>query len=475
MRAAPALLAVAALVFPLAACAAPPATRTAEPAVLAAAVAERADAAALERALELADLAPLALPPPRAASDPESADYWRAAAYAFAAEPVAARRDLSMALLHQGRAGWPLPLQLAIEQNGFERPERETEVALGFDLLGILGIGRAAAARALANVEVREALARLEAALWASGFRVERARLDLAAAVATESALQQVLAAALSGERRAELLLQRGWLGELQVAPARAVLAELRTRLSDLAHDVARRRADLAEAAGLPIEAPALDSVGPRAFDTVDPHGVAPAQPSAAELLERHPELRRLRLRYAVAEALVRQAAALAWPELSIGPKAILRADGILPGGVLDVAAAFPGTVAHEVALAAEERERAREELEAALVVRTADLAAKAERWRRDLHTFLHEGPALDAATAGSSRAAEARFLVEARGIAEWTMELERRRRAVEEVIAHALHVRVAALDLAEARGAEALPPLAVASAGETSAREGAR
>lgn len=459
------LFATAALTtMSLSACSAPTAAGSVDPANVAATLAARVDVATLGRALELADVGPLALPTPPlgdAGLDPTAVDYWRACAWAFAAEPVAARRARSLAALSVRGAGLPQPLMIGVEQNGFADSQRQTELALTFDLLGVLGLGRAAAARVLAEAGAREALGALEVALWSSGFRVERARLALAAVIAREQAVDALIAAAEPVMRRAELLCARGWLGELQVAPARAVMVTLRTRVADLRHERERARAMLAEAAGLPIDAPALAAVTPAALAANEPLAITPDLPGRAELTERHPQLRQLRLRYAVAEAQVRQAAALAWPEIAIGPRATFQADGILPGGMLNISAAFPGTVSFEVARAALLRERAREELEAALLERSADLAAKAARWREATTTHRDRAPLLDDATAVWLGAAEARFRVDPRGLGDWIMALERRGEAVEQLVEQALQAHIAALELQEARGPDAMPPLA--------------
>src|SRR5690606_3112584 len=134
------------------------------------------------------------------------------------------------------------------------------------------------------------------------------------------------------------------------------------------------------------------------------------AAPSPEELLARLPRLRASRLAYAAAEAGVRRAAAEAWPHVALGPSLRVHPDPLLTGGVLDVRVPWPGSVRGEVDAAAEDRERAREELEDVLRDALAAVARAEEHLDEATAIRVDVAPRVEQDTAAAWRAARARF-----------------------------------------------------------------
>jgi hypothetical protein len=297
----------------------------------------------------------------------------------------------------------------------------------------------------------------LEQAVWSALFTVDRARVRLESARRREVLLAGLEAEAGAGLHRLERLASRGRISEGVLARAQGLLAALQTERTLRAVESARARTALAQGAGLPPEAPALDAAGLFApgLQTLPER---PA-PGPGVLLDAVPALRAARLAYALAEARLRETASEAWPGLRLGPDLnVIKPDGFLAGGVLALDLPWPGAVAARVAGDLELREGARESVEDALA---AVLAAVEGAWRerrlaRD--RLERESADLDALSAATWRAARARLSVseEEGAIEAWMDALQLRSRGTLAVADALERWLIADLDCREAAG---LPP----------------
>lgn len=447
-------LAFPALVLALCACSAPD-SRPLEPAELAASVAARAATPAeLERALELADIGPLAVPAPdpQDLDDPALAGFWHACAWAYAPGVRAARRALLAARASQGSAGQPGPVDAAVETDDLGDTAMHTKVMLTFDLLGLLGIGPSASARALADAQTRSALGELEEAVWEARFEVDAARARLSAARAARSSLA-ILAEEASGDRtRIAALEGRGRLDAGARAAAEIAERALARRLALLEIEETRAAEDLARAAGLPPTAPALGAPGPEMLAALAP----PPEPGAAtaeELLERLPALRRSLLDYSVAEARLRDEAAARWPSLRLGPQLLWEEGDLLYGALAISGLPWPGSLDGRIAAASQEREAARERVEDALLAAQARAAGASQRLAAA--RGLLERDALPAAEQSARlwSAARARFSVEPMALMEWASALRMRAEVLADVEEARAELALSGLELEQARG----------------------
>jgi len=385
-------------------------------------------AALVARALELAEVEPLALKrPDPSLEDPDGPDYWRACALAWAAEPVTARRELLAARALRGGAGLPNPIGGEVEVLDLGEPDRQSQLQATFDLLGILGLGRGAASRELAGARERRALAEVELAAWRALHRVDRARLSVAAGRARERALAELRAEVRLDERRIDVLEEHGWLPAGGLEAARAMIARLDLKRTSEGVAQAGRLAELARASGLPPTADMLARLSEATLDRFDAAGMTTAESGARSLLGLHPDLRARRLDYAVAEARVRRAAAERWPDLAAGPRLSFAPDQTLVGGALQIAPPWPGSTEGEIGAALERRELARELLEDALAGALAEIARRRDQLALAGEGGVEEGRRLESGTRAAWRAARAGFSVEAGKLPQWTDGLERR------------------------------------------------
>lgn len=419
---------------------------------LPAAIHARAEPGVVGEALELARLAALPVPDLGRSDDPDDAGVWQRSALAFAPEIVAARRAALRVREDAALAGSAGAIDLEAEQKGFSGDDRETRVALTFDLLGLLGSGRKGAVVALADVRTREALSALESASWHQRFEVDRARVRVAIAATLCLRLDSVLEGARADFRRAELLRDRGWIAADEFDRAAAVFHAFEAMRAQRQQAVADERNSLALRCGLPLDAPGLYAIGAATYERVAPEPLAPL-PSHQALMERHPRLRRARLEVAIAEAQLRSAAALAWPELRLGPQWTFTADDALPGGMLQLSAESPWTVERAVAVARQDREAARESLEAELLAQTNECARARAVAELAIASAGEHAAEVDRATGASFTAARARFAVDASRLGDWAMELDRRSMGLVESFEHLQRARLASLDYAEAIG----------------------
>ncbi|MSR63374.1 MAG: TolC family protein [Planctomycetes bacterium] len=410
------------------------------------------------RALELADLRALSFERPTWTGEPDydRGAFWQASALAFNGELRAARRRWAEASARARSGGAPAASELEVEQTGFSSGERDTWLAFTFDVLGLLDAGRAAAARELTESEARAAWSAVEGAAWDAHIAVERARADLGDTLAKIAALDELLLSAEDSLARAELLFERGRLSAAERARLQGLVAEVGHELhQELARAADGRRA-LADAAGLPPGAPAL--ARPTLATLTDLLDAAEllAQPSALELLERSPQLRRARLEYAVAEAMLRDEVAESRPGLRLGPALQFTPADTLPGGVLVLD--LPHGLSGRVEAARQARERAREELEEALRANLTRQSAARERFRAARAALADHAAPRERDTEIVWRAARARFAVEPAAAEELGMALRDRAMALTDLFDVRSELVTAWLDLGEAIGPPARP-----------------
>ncbi|MEM9382012.1 MAG: hypothetical protein AAGB93_18800, partial [Planctomycetota bacterium] len=281
----------------------------------------RGDVDALETALAGADVAATAIvdPDPEARRDPASDAFWQAAALAWNPRVRATRNEVLALRQDLRSAGAPGPVWVRAVDHQFGGEDSLFETIATFDLIGLLGLGPAEAARELADARVIQALAQHEEALWSARLEVERARVQLSAARARQERIDELTAEARVDDVRIAILARNGREAPSDVDAARARIDVLERLLSVHGDAVAAASRRLQAAAGLPA--------GHTAIDLVDGEHVAAFGTRRAPALEgedaralTHPTMRRARLDFALTEANVRQIAAEAWPGIRLGP-----------------------------------------------------------------------------------------------------------------------------------------------------------
>jgi outer membrane protein TolC len=387
----------------------------------------------ISEALSLFDEAPLGIELPDS-SDPEwnpAHDiFWHTHALAFAPDVRSARGRVRADRELLDAAGRPDSIQTSFGVEDLSDAARQKNISATVDLLGCLGLGTSAAERDLSRHVAHAALGRLEEAAWRAVFAVDEARVQLRSARNERTVLEILLAQQKQDWRRIELLFQRGRLGAGFLGRARVVVAELQRETNLTATRVVRAREQLALASGLPPTSAALDALPEfKAVPSLDPL----PSPAGAELLDRLPQLRRVRRNYALAEARLRQEASATWPTLRVGTSLKLLANETLTGGLLSLELPWPGVTAARVRAAVEERKAARELVEDSLAAALAEAQA---RRRELLLAQEHRRRDVAALTDGSRdawRAARARMLVnDTQGALEtWLDALILRKRSV--------------------------------------------
>ena len=463
------------ILLSLGACRAPE-TDPLETAELVSAVSARdASPAELGAALELAGLRPLALAPPteEALLDPQRAEFWHACAWAWSPTTREARRRLQAAQARAGSAGRPQPIRASIETRELDDPDANSRLMLTFDLLGLLGIGPAAAARALADAETRAALSGLEEAMWAARFDVDAARVRLAAVRAARADLDALHQEAEDEVARIEILDRNGRIATGALASARLALHKLAEQREQLAQDEARAREALAIVAGLTPEASALDANGRELIEQWLMHAVDRSNQTevmAAELLERVPQLRGLLLDYAIAEARLRETASRRWPSLALGPHLFWGDSDLLLGSVISSGLPWPDSLDGEIAAVSVEREAARERIEDGLLAVQAGRRSALQRQAAALD-MLEQGslPVADQ-SARLWTAARARFAVDPQGLEAWAHALTERMKALRGLHSARAEAVLAAMEIERLTGPSSdLPRLVAASLTEES------
>ncbi|MCK6447934.1 MAG: hypothetical protein L6Q99_16195 [Planctomycetes bacterium] len=430
----------------------------------------------LERALELAELAPLSLAWPDDAlrRDPRREEYWHASALAWNQGVREARRRFLAARALIDSEGAPEPLALegdSIAGDG----ERESELRATFDVLGVFGLGVARAARALATEEARLAYAEYETRVWNAWIDVDRARVELVTRRRLLAALDELATENEPLVRRREILATSRFVPAAELDGARAQDAMLATERANLHARVAAAREALALAAGVPIESDSLDAAADewllrllaesppnaRAQAVAAPLGDGEAdpittvtEPSAAELWDSRPEVRAMRVRCTLAEAKLDSVLAERIPEFRLGVKSMFTPESVLAGPMLDAALAWPGARDGRIAAARQECEEMREAVEAELLAAVARARTAAAEWRAAHAVHGRELAGLDADSRSSWLAAQARFLNDVEALAEASGMLGERVRALKMVHEHDAELALAALEFRRASGA---------------------
>lgn len=394
----------------------------------------------LAEALDWAALEPLGVtrPDPHAIADPSTRDHWRTAAILFAPDVRAARQDIAVAAAEARSSGRPGPLGLMVDQIGVD-DQRETEIGVVFDILGIFGVGRSVAARDLADARNRAAVGRLEAAVWAAVRRCDREFATFVLLRAEIKMFERLLDESKDDSRTIDLLTARGRVAPKTAARVAEVVRDAEIMLAELRTECAASRAALAEISGILSDDPAFEKVPNLDLMSTSPDFSIDALPRSGDfaidtdlacLARSHPDLRRLALEYAVAEANVRSAAAEAWPEIRLGPKPVIDPARVVPGGLLEIEWPIFRNVDAEVETAVAMRTSARQMFEDRLIQIDA-------RRRAAATAFLEASRAAalarrnELSTNVVRRAARASMRVDPAAVDEWSMAFEQRAAAL--------------------------------------------
>jgi outer membrane protein TolC len=307
----------------------------------------------------------------------------------------------------------PAAAELEVEVAGATAEDRETWIALTFDVLGLLDAGRAAASRELSRAEARAAWSDIERAAWSARTAVERARTELGDSLAKINLLTDLLASSSASVARAELLFERGRVSESEIARLRGMVAEVGHELHLQRVAVAEHRRALADAAGLPPSATALEAPTSETFENLFRGAELRPVPTARELLDRNPDLRRARLEYAVTEALLRDEVARTRPGLRLGPAWQITPDDSLPGGMLVLDLPHARALSGRVEAARQMRERAREELEEQLRASLARIEQARTEYEAAREALATHAASRELETNTVWRAACARFAID--------------------------------------------------------------
>ncbi len=411
-------------------------------------------------ALRLADLTALPLERPVLQDPPayDSGAFWQASALAFNGELRSARRRWLAASALVDAAGAPVAAELDLEQTGFASSDRDTWIALTFDVLSLFDAGRSAAAIALSKAEARTALADVESAAWNARFAVDRARTELGTSLTKIDSLSTLLDSAGASVNRARLLFERGRFSESDFARLRAMVGEVEHALHTQHQDLSIRRRELADATGLPSSASALDLPTRATLDDLSQLAALPRLPDARELLERSPLLRRARLEYAVAEAMLRDEVARTRPGLRLGPALDVRPDETLPGGMLVLDLPHARALSGRVEAARQTRERIREELEETLRAGLARIEQAREQYETARQALAGHALSREAETDVAWRAARARFQVDPTAAESLGVALRDRATALSDLFDVQREIVLARLNLEELIGPEPRP-----------------
>ncbi|MBI5431440.1 MAG: hypothetical protein HZA52_01280 [Planctomycetes bacterium] len=410
--------------------------------------------AELERALELAELAPLSLaePDPALRADPSRDAFWHASALAWNAGVREARRRFLGARAFVDSAGAPQPITVQADSIAGEG-ERESELKATLDVLGLFGLGPARAAKALASQEARLAFAQYESRVFNAWIDVDRARVELGAKRRLLAALDALAAEQEPLARRREILANAGFVPPGSTDLARTAETMLATERSNLRADVTLAREALALAAGLPIDAQALDADTEGMLDALNEQEPV-AAPAAAELWDARPEVRAMRVRCALAEAKLDLVLADRFPDLRVGVKSMFTPETVLAGPMLEAALAWPGARDGRIEAAHQECEEMREAVEAELLAALARARTAADVWselRRLHHADLE---LLDRESRAGWTAARARFLNDPEALEDAARMLGERAKALRMVHEHDGALALAALEFRRAAGA---------------------
>ena len=409
----------------------------------------------VERALALADLGPLSvpIPPPPTELRADHAEFWHAAAFAWNPELRQMRRRVRALRAAVGSAGEPDAIMTQGMMLDASDPEAELEFQAMFDLWGLFGLGPASAAKELARVQARNAVAELEARVWSLRFEVDRARVRLAAAKALESAMGALYGECSEMETRITVLARRGWIGRGMAEGAFGALHMVEHRQEMARAEAARMREELALLCGLDAAHPAFDAAQGGVIDRFRADEVEWSEPTTLQLLERLPVLRAAKLRLALAEAELQRMARERWPSLNVGPRVVLMDGDSILGPMFGINVPFPGALEGAILAAREERDAALEALEdEVLAART-----RAERTRRAYESMellaLEHAPEMDMSMARMLLASQQEFLANPERLERWSFAIGERVTSLTSLVNARADLVLAWFDAEEARG----------------------
>ncbi len=399
----------------------------------------------------------LVTPTPAACATPDQHGYWYLRAAAWAPEVRAQRRALGAAQMASKSAGAPGAIAVQVIDPDLQGDDGVLNALAAFDLVGLLGLGPSAAEQGLAQAQVEAARAGLEDAAWRAWLESERALVVWRAAARRRDRLTQFSEQAGADMRRALLLDEAGRVGASTLESAAGATGELERRASLASDGVTRARARLAAVVGVDPEA-ALPQGAPQTTPPVFLGGDAPERWFMShEHLEAHPRLRMARRAFEVREQEVRQAAARAWPGVSLGPR-LGFVDPTELGGVLRITVPFPSSWRGLLAAATERRDGAIEAYEDELhllqtserdaLSRVTEATARARGASQEVVRSLVE----------EWEAARAGFQVQRTPLKEWTGSLRRLSMRATWDIDDDERRDLAALDLVASRGPMASP-----------------
>ncbi|MGD2019105.1 MAG: hypothetical protein PVJ89_13370 [Planctomycetota bacterium] len=395
---------------------------------------------------------------PEACERVDQHGYWYVRALTWAPTVRAARRELAAARAAELAAGAPGPVAAQAIQRDLSGDEELLDALAAFDLVGLLGLGPAAAARGAAAAQVGLAQADLEVAAWAAWLDVERALIRWRAAEARGDRLDGLVELASGDLERVRILLDTGRLGTAPATSAESAASELERRRSLARDEGSRARARLSVTTGVDSGA-ALEGAAPRtaALEVTETEGAWFADDAH---LSAHPHLRRARRLFELREQQVREAAARAWPGVSLGPR-VGFVDPTQLGGVLRITLPFPSSWEGLLEASIERRDAAIQAYEDQLhALRTAEQDALT---RLALAEERSTGASLEAVTGlmDDWRAARAGFRVQRTPVQQWTGALRMLVMRATWDIDDRERAELARVDLLAARGPMASPFLA--------------
>lgn len=409
----------------------------------------------VQRALELADLGSLDVTLPAAPSEvrADQAEFWQASAYAWNPQLRQLRRRVRELREASRSAGRPGPISAQAMLLDVEDPQRELELLAMVDLFALLGLGPSAAAKELANAQVRAALGQFEATVWSLRFEVDRARVELAAAKALETAMSGLYADCAELLPRIEILARRGWIGVGMSESALAALHMIEHRKAMARTEVTRAAAELADLCGLDVAHPAFEALQGGVIDRFRPDEVELQPPSTQELLASLPELRAMKLELAMAEAELQSEARMRWPMLGLGPRVVSMPGDLLVGPMLGLDVPFPGSLDGRIAAARERRDAAYEALEGALVMAKTRVERALRVWDEVLTLRDEHAPDTDRSVARMVNAARAEFMVDPQMLERWSRAVAERVDTLTNLVRARADLVLAWLDWQEACG----------------------
>ncbi|MFT5154584.1 MAG: hypothetical protein ACI841_004592, partial [Planctomycetota bacterium] len=306
------------------------------------------------------------------------------------------------------------------------------------------------------------AVSNLEQSIWVAQHGVDRARVRSWAALCRLVRIQELRDQVAPDFVRVEILERNDRLGEAEAKHAAALSARFTTAIARAEEHVWRTRQELAIAAGLWIENPALSE---QACASLMANHVQPTSP-LGDLApsNEHPLQRRALLKLSVSEALLRAESAKAWPGIRMGPHIGLpsgETGDVRLGGLLQLSLPVPSAWRGRIEARAAERDRQLERYQE--VCLTLDNARKeaGERLRLAQHRAQAAVPQIQQASHAEWLAARARFRVARSDARAWASAVMHTIDSLNLDIDAAEEVALARLDQAELMGPIELEPLA--------------